>query len=518
MTKFNRMFLEEISKIHYNINSGGFSALERLTCTYFLLKGYHIDDIIPEEHGSSQFDFIAEKESGGHIIKIAVMIINHKDPAGPIEIHRLSEAMDRHAISNGMIVSFCGFIQDAIDAARRLNIDPVDSETLICRLRPMIRVSHSIDPGCRIIKVTKGFAEAVYTGLENPAGIAISHASLSYMPFIVMEYEISTHIMDNKSHREAIRLSGKVIVDSITRRVMTDSDTGLGEYYDMMIREINTSDYCDSFENPGKGYTVSVLPPSYQIKEAESYVRERSHIIFEKYITFSEGGPYEIGHIKIRPAPDEVIIKKVYLTYVPVWEVEFRFKDRLYIREALAGSGLALVDPISICHSHGSADRCRKATVAICDDCGRPFCDQHIHKCSDCDVYLCTDHTNRCMICGKHYCNSHSSGICKISEDYNNLLRLRRTSNTKYLRIVGASFIVGAVFFVFWKIMSMIEYIPKEYGDIIILGQPIIYLTLSFIMFGLLFLSLDFGFKKGPIETNRRLSHKVIKGPGKKDV
>ena len=103
--------------------------------------------------------------------------------------------------------------------------------------------------------------------------------------------------------------------------------------------------------------------------------------------------------------------------YIPKWNISFATKDVDYSRELYACSGSIIEDTIAFCPEHTSLGRIKfvtKINVAVCEDCGQAFCEEHIKQCPMCGKWLCLDHGIECEACGRLFCSEHISIYCNI--------------------------------------------------------------------------------------------------------
>jgi len=142
-------------------------------------------------------------------------------------------------------------------------------------------------------------------------------------------------------------------------------------------------------------YAVSQLRPTVKTETAQKTVIQQAIDETKREETYevrTRNGE-ETKSIFIIAKPNEVIIKKAALIYVPKWNLDIESGQITFMRKALAASKTVLVDTISYCPRHlsiGDVQLVKKQTAAICEICGGAFCQEHIFQVDG--KYFCEEH------------------------------------------------------------------------------------------------------------------------------
>jgi hypothetical protein len=94
-------------------------------------------------------------------------------------------------------------------------------------------------------------------------------------------------------------------------------------------------------------------------------------------------GDVETKSITLIPKKNNIVFKKLYLIYVPIWNIEIESNTTTYRRSAFAASNTITLDEIALCPRDFSTLKIwnrKRATHALCQICGIALCIDHIHK------------------------------------------------------------------------------------------------------------------------------------------
>jgi hypothetical protein len=129
------------------------------------------------------------------------------------------------------------------------------------------------------------------------------------------------------------------------------------------------------------------LQPNYKIKETTDY---KIDLLKDKVPSdAAERMVIEEIREEKKARYKDITIKKASLVYVPKWIVSFESattttttSNKIYRREILAASNTVLVDEIAYCPKDFFANirGNKKMTYAICEICGKAYCESHIKK------------------------------------------------------------------------------------------------------------------------------------------
>ncbi|MEN6611246.1 MAG: hypothetical protein ABFC24_10405, partial [Methanoregulaceae archaeon] len=177
-----------------------------------------------------------------------------------------------------------------------------------------------------------------------------------------------------------------------------------------IIREISSSQPAAAFSlTIGQDYEVSKLKEIYTKqgagRTAKDYIVKKNTHQIQYECENTNGIPYyESMHFV--PTDKHIQLIGGELIYVPKWLIHFSSFGTKFTRELLAHSGTVLEDTIQYCPLHFKlgALSVKKKTTAVCEVCGKAFCEEHIDQCPICKRWICKDHSVICSSCGQHFC------------------------------------------------------------------------------------------------------------------
>lgn len=501
-------------------DNGSFPVFEKMVEAALKLKGYTIlndhftrSDTFKEH----RVDILAIKRSDDSEAVVAVDCKNSDTPcAGQIIEHFITK-LKSAGIGKGIFVSFGGFTRDAEKKAKEYNLELWDYSDVLNKTRV---TSECVLSGKDVAICAKtSYNETIALNLLNKAKVRVNSAILTYIPFITCEYALKMSVNDKYGKVHDLKERNRIIIDPMSFKVLRGDDPQLSSYYMRILEEINHATLTCQVIAPANGYSVNKVRPAVDEEKARAAFKKKAGTILKQYITYSETDSIcddGVELMAVEPGPDDVDIVDMHFVYIPKWEVEFQCKGQIYTRDILAYSNTVLRDTISecsICHNTVDREGMLKAAVTMCDECGKPFCKDHVHKCAECDTYLCIDHINTCLSCGRHFCDSHAGMECSTSEKYSNLLALRKNTNVTLLRVLGITFLFISAGFILWAIYETGGSAWDTFITLMFFGGPLAIVMLSIFLFGLVFVSLNYGGKilKTREEAIPSLKHKVVK-------
>jgi hypothetical protein len=293
------------------------------------------------------------------------------------------------------------------------------------------------------LKINTDFLKVTSLDIKNKEKISVSDATLTFHPYLRIPYHFISKYTDPSKETHHFQDKETIVVDMIDGRVLNppiirDVVDGLSK----AIKSISASKASDESSRTkkivheviqshpsleysltiGQDYNASTLNQVIPIKNAIStaldYIIEKNtHTI--TYSIEKKNDPFgQVGQIEYIPKKKYITITSKDLIFVPKWTIHFNSFGTIFSREVLAHSGTALEDTIQYCPKHISLGvisevlKTKPKTLAICEECGKAFCADHIDQCPACKRWLCKDHSVECSSCKIRFCQDHASQVC----------------------------------------------------------------------------------------------------------
>jgi hypothetical protein len=436
------------------------------------------------------------------------------------EVESFIKRLRKEGISRGIIASYGGFTPRAETGSKEHGVELWDYSGVVSRVR------HAKDPGLADkdlgLDINALYPEAVALDLLNKGSVIVNGVTLSYHPYLVCSYHIDHVSKDKLGNPHAIDERGRAVFDGTTLELIIKDNPANRDYYTKILEEVMRHDdgreTTRKLEPPCDKFSVSVSSPAMDVDKAKPALKRKLGQALKRHVPYGEiipgnGDSPEMGLLELRPSKKDITIEDAYYVYVPSWEVEFQFKDKVYVREILANSNTMLSDRIMECADCADTKHTVSKAIALCEECGKPYCKDHVHKCAECDTYVCHEHVSTCQFCGRHFCDVHARKECTVSEKYQSLAKMKSMPNMGLLRTLGVMFLLGAGILMVSSMFETGGSVLDGVITLLFLGGPLSALTFSILIFGVVLVSLNYGKIKREKAVKRIpvLYHKVIK-------
>jgi hypothetical protein len=293
------------------------------------------------------------------------------------------------------------------------------------------------------LKINSDFLKVTSLDIKNKEKISIIDATLIFHPYLRLPYNFSAKYTDPSRVTHPFQDKGTIVVDMIDGRVLNPPITrdvveGLAKALKFIsaskpaeesnrtkkiVHEIIHSQPSLEYSlTIGQDYNVSklnqVIPIKNAIGTALDYIIEKNTHTIEYSIPKKKDTFDQIGQFKFIPKKSNITITSKDLIFLPKWTIHFNSLGTIFSREVFAHSGTVLEDTIQYCPKHISLGvvtnvlKTKPKTLAICEECGKAFCADHIDQCPVCEKWLCKDHSFECSSCKIRFCPDHASEVC----------------------------------------------------------------------------------------------------------
>jgi hypothetical protein len=380
--------------------------LEGTTAAIFEKMGYSVkmrQRPPTKSGGAAEIDILLERGSR----RKAVECKNYGESrwVGVSELRVFKDKLADTGIAAGVFVTNTAFSDDARKLAESTGIELWDGKELrerffayaIGRIRNPSLVQ---DP---ILPLQMDFGAASEVAIRNGQAIHLFSTVLLYHPYVQVKYRLQATRTDPTGKSHTIADSATYYVDALDGDIINreksvleslggflrKKEERLASREDKMVTEdlesitpetksvLSTSDYQVSVAEAG-------VTEEDAIKIVKSYVIEKNRQEINYKIRVR--GELETRSLKVVPRPSEVSIRGTRLVYVPKWNLEYESGQTSFSRRFLASSGRALEDELAKC---SDCTLLKRATVVVCEECGRPLCDKHSYQEGR---WLCGDH------------------------------------------------------------------------------------------------------------------------------
>lgn len=395
-----------------------------------------------------EIDIIAQKDRQ----KIAIECKNYSKPVGIEKLNHFSEKLrwlrnDTNENWHGIFIAFNDLSSVAEQVAEENNIETWGHDEIVAKWVQFsfgrMSVKGEIIKLESALKINSDFLKVTSLDLKNKEKISITDATLTFHPYLRLPYNFTAKFTDPSKETHHFQDKGTIVVDMIDGRVLNppiirDVVEGLAKALRVIsaskpaeessrakkiVHEITHSQPSLEYSlTIGQDYNVSKLNRVIQVKNAIStaldYIIEKNtrtvtYPIQKKKDTFDQ-----TGQVEYIPTKRNITITSKDLIYLPRWTIHFNSFGTIFSKEVLAHSGIVLEDTIQYCPKHISLGvvtnvlKSKPKTIAICEECGKAFCADHIDQCPVCQKWLCKDHSFECSSCNIRYCQDHASNVC----------------------------------------------------------------------------------------------------------
>ena len=268
------------------------------------------------------------------------------------------------------------------------------------------------------LPISLEYTEAIKININNPSTVKISKADLEFYPYYVIEYKIDIQRIDPSGKKHNLQNHEIVMVDASNAELLSDAKRtmefvsklnpfssankkdlvhgGIIERNQIIHDLKNVEPIRDHRLLLTSDYGINIIDNKASLIVAEKAVMQDVIIRNTKQVSYKirkRNGKTEERKLQIVPRRHEIGIERKSLVYVPKWNITFRSGDFEYKRMALAASCIIIADEIALCHMHSLLAKIwnrHKRTIAVCEICGRAFCNDHIFRINQ--MYYCKDH------------------------------------------------------------------------------------------------------------------------------
>ncbi len=399
-----------------------------------------------------EIDVIAQKNSEN----IAIECKNYSKAVGIEKVNHFSEKLkwitqETNQPWRGIFIAYSNLSNDAENVAAENNIETWGRDIIVEKWA-QFSFGRLMQKG-EILKLESAlslntdYTKATSLHLKNKKIITISDAILTFHPYLKLNYHFSAKYTDPAKETHRFQDKGIIIVDMLDGTVLNpeiirDIISGLSKAFNILsaskkheenkrsmkiIHELETTQASLEYRlNIGQDYRVSklnrVIPIRSGIANALDYIIERNTQII-KYRIQRRDSFEEFKEIEFIPKKNTITIISRDIISVPKWTIHFNSLGHIYTRELLAHSGELLEDTIQYCPNHRSFGiltetfKNKPKTIAVCEECGKAFCKDHINECPICGKWYCQEHSNECNSCKGKFCKEHTP----YTSDLNNL-------------------------------------------------------------------------------------------------
>lgn len=289
------------------------------------------------------------------------------------------------------------------------------------------------------LPTNKNYREATKVQLQNPEAKEVSAAELTFHPYYVLHYKLKGQIKDPTKKTHKFKDEDTIFVDALDKTVLnqdfeksngllnklgnaisSNSKQNIRSKY--LLKELKSAKkaakYAITIEHD---YKITVLKPIIPIRDVlklaiEMIINRNKHKINYKLKKQKDALFHQSKSIEFVPKRKDITLISQNLVQVPRWTIQFKAHNLIYTRKMFAYSGTIVEDTILYCQKqqktgllHGS----HKKAIALCEFCGKSFCENHIKKCYICGKWLCENDAVECETCKTTYCKEHKTNECQ---------------------------------------------------------------------------------------------------------
>lgn len=457
-----------------------------------LSRGYAIERENTEDSGNYSLTIPllqAIKESAGYTVRIGVAWQESRSAANVSVIRVFSSSLQHSGIEQGIYASLGGFTAEAIAEAEQRSVDLWDMTDVLGQ-----DGGSEHQPSAEsfvTFPLAAGYRELFSPCLLNHKRVIMTSATLRYIPFMVCRSGQHSKASDQNAGLQHPDDTLTFLVNMLTAEVVTAVDQGTGWQHGALMEQFARTNPTPVKIPLADGYTVSVARAELSQTQVQDTIRKWYGSPAGKNPSVVDQTDPVIGE-QYSLEKDASLLSEVF---IPRWDIEFQAGPRIYRRVAYAGTLTTITDSIMHCAACDQETRPSHAAypaIAVCEECWRPFCKEHIIKCAICETYLCKDHIRTCLSCGRHFCAEHATQECDIAERYQRLLELKRIPRASTIRGIGIVLLAVTaaltLWTTFWTEMDPVSAV----SSLMLYGGPLAIFILAFSIFGIAFTFLEY--------------------------
>lgn len=393
---------------------------------------------------SNEIDIMAIRGSE----KVAIECKNFSSPVGISPIRDFVQKLEDLGHEwRGVFVAYSDFTSEASEFAESRNIEKIGHDELKERWIA-VSIGRTAIQGDKLtlndaLPINFNYLEATALQLINKDKIRISDAKLLFYPYLRIPYHLQGKRRDPTKEVHEFEDEGVIVLDLIDGEILNPPITDDAGAMLQAIKRVTSPSVRADFtlrnklmdeiiENePTKEYSVTI-GQDYQITKSKAeygnrdmkrlaldYIIERNTMNVE-YELPGKGdfGTSERRTMEIVPKRNEIKLLSDEIVLVPKWIIHFNALGTIYTREMFACSGTMLEDTVRYCPSHFKLGilQIKKETKAVCEKCGKAYCNDHISQCPACKSWFCDADSIQCVSCNRSFCKDHITKECKISK------------------------------------------------------------------------------------------------------
>jgi len=392
---------------------------------------------------TNEIDIVARKSNDS----VAIECKNYKEPVGISPVRDFAKKLDDLGMPwRGVFVAFNDLTADAESFAEGNNIETFGYDELVERWLA-VSVGRLNRKGENLtfdstLSITVDYVKVTTLDIANKEKVAVSDARLVFHPYFKIPYRLDAKVRDPSREVHHFQDSGILVVDMLDGEVINPLMKADLPGLTKMIKSISSQNARQENARITKIiHEVSTYQPSvpfsltigqdYEVSKLQVIATKRGaaraaiEFITEKnscsisYSTKKEDRFIPSHTMEFVPRRRDIsLLPGSELIFVPKWSIHFSAFGVLYSKEVLAHSGAVLEDTMQFCPSHFKTGlfTVKKKTKAVCEVCGRAFCEEHIDQCAACGKWVCKSHSRQCSSCKKYFCPEHARHTCSICQ------------------------------------------------------------------------------------------------------
>ncbi|MGI0006758.1 MAG: restriction endonuclease [Nitrosotalea sp.] len=226
--------------------------------------------------------------------------------------------------------------------------------------------------------------------------VELTNAKLLLHPYWIIEYSYFLEVRKPGTGEVLNDDSGdgKFIIDGYTGRRLEEGDS-IVQYIANIYHTVLSSDTIVEDD-----FTISKLEQKININAIISDFK--TNLAAECEIT----GSYpdrngELKEITRRLSPSQIKILQQNLIYLPSWELEYKARNKKFVKNYFAYDGKVVRDDFVECV------QCRNIPSILCSKCLSLSCENHTLVCLKCNEILCIACGTKCASCKNAFCEKH---------------------------------------------------------------------------------------------------------------
>jgi hypothetical protein len=395
-----------------------------------------------------EIDVIAQKSNDN----IAIECKNYDSVVGIEKLNHFAEKLrwlneDTGLKWRGLFVAYSGISSGAEEIAKNNYIDTWDNSQIAEKLMQYhfgrLNVKGEKVTFKDTLLINHNYLEVTSLKFANKEKVTIADdVQLIVHPYIKLHCHYDEKYTDPSQKKYHFQENDIVIVDLLDGKVLNplirDTTDGITKALKFvvsskereenkrtkeLIKEITNSHPSPEFSLViGEDYKINPIDPNITIKSAWNSALDYLKAKYSCTITYSiqnrDGSLNHFGTKQFVPNPSRIRLTGKEIINVPKWTIHFNSFGTIFVREVLAHSGAILEDTTEYCPQHLSFGvishviKTKQKTIAVCEECGKAFCEIHIDRCPICNKWLCKEDSVECSSCRKRHCKEHSLQNC----------------------------------------------------------------------------------------------------------